>query len=467
MALVHLDSRRKSNSRKFRLSWPDANDARRAVVAKLLFTSYSEPVGYIADPHFVHVSSGDLERHYHLPASVRPILQIPLEWNPLHLKVGDAELFQYFQCTASQSLAIFPHDSRDLGNVLVRIALTSNTKSGRAVLQSLLAFASIHRHNVHSQAVELKLSALKALACITGSHVGTEEAIQHVAAGMLLCSFETHQTSCTSGQWTCYVDGVKDVIRASCLEAKASQDGDLTILLAWVNYHDVLKRFVRAHWPRQTPPDSPSACAEVSLHGRYRESSLTDSYASPTPSPGLGTIELLSEVCDALAARPSTMAPTESLDEYRSFLKILDWKIRNIEVTATADDGVNSLLMMEVYKLAVAVYLSRASNNMLNQAARTQVQVERGFSILGQMSFCARQFPVFILGCEARRDDQRVTVLDLMSRTEEHVSSRSFNYVKAVLQAIWAQEDLANGEIKFGDKIRHVFGCCSDLPAFV
>lgn len=77
-----------------------------------------------------------------------------------------------------------------LGNLLVRMALTSDTASSRAVLQSLLALSSLHRHDVHSQAVELKISAIKSLAAVTGSHIDTAEAMQHVAAGMLLCSFE-------------------------------------------------------------------------------------------------------------------------------------------------------------------------------------------------------------------------------------------------------------------------------------
>lgn len=77
-----------------------------------------------------------------------------------------------------------------LGNVLLRIALTSDTTSSTALLQSLLALSSLHRHDVHLQAAELKIAALKSLGAVMGSDIGTKEAIQHVAAGMLLCSFE-------------------------------------------------------------------------------------------------------------------------------------------------------------------------------------------------------------------------------------------------------------------------------------
>lgn len=91
---------------------------------------------------------------------------------------------------ASQSLATFGHDPKNVGTILIRLALASNTVSATAVLQSLLALSSLHRYGVQTQAAELKISALKSLAAASATQIGTVEAIQHVCAGMLLCSFE-------------------------------------------------------------------------------------------------------------------------------------------------------------------------------------------------------------------------------------------------------------------------------------
>lgn len=74
--------------------------------------------------------------------------------------------------------------------MVIRVALASNTKSANTVLQSLLALSALRGQKIHAQAVELKISAIRALTAATGSEIGTTEAIQHVAAGMLLCSFE-------------------------------------------------------------------------------------------------------------------------------------------------------------------------------------------------------------------------------------------------------------------------------------
>lgn len=98
------------------------------------------------------------------------------------------------QCVASHALTTFGHDPAELGNFLLRLSLSANTPSGTAVLRSLLAFASLHRYGVQSQAAALKISALGTLAAAAqGGDLGTQEAVQHVATGMLLYSFEVHQ----------------------------------------------------------------------------------------------------------------------------------------------------------------------------------------------------------------------------------------------------------------------------------
>jgi hypothetical protein len=78
-----------------------------------------------------------------------------------------------------------------MGNMLMRIAFTNSTPSALAVLRSLLALSSLHRYGVQEQALEFKLASLKALAESAAAEVsGTREVIQHVAAGMMLLSFE-------------------------------------------------------------------------------------------------------------------------------------------------------------------------------------------------------------------------------------------------------------------------------------
>ncbi|KAI1119040.1 fungal-specific transcription factor domain-containing protein [Nemania sp. NC0429] len=447
-----------------RLSWPDANDKRRARVAHPPSPLQERDVrgnDHEADMHIVHVSQQDLQMHYHFSraaqdASTRPHLKMPLSWKPFQLDVADQELFQHFLCDASQSLAIIGHNPVDLGHALVRIASADDTDSARAVRLSILAFSSTHRHHIYAQPVELKISALEALATVPCQGFSTKEAIQHVAAGMLLCSLEIHHTSCTSGQWIHYLDGVKKVIQSTGLAGSAYPDPDLAILLDWVYYHEILVRFTQRYWPTLGVGKKDTFGPEIKLQVSHQ-----------TP-PALAIVDLLSEVCDAVSTRVAATTSLETSQEHKSFLKILDWKIRNLSIPAIAEDNTSDGLMTaEVYKLAMLVYLSRASNDTLSQTAVTQQYIDQAFARFSQMGSCRRQFPLFILGCEARTDDQRATILDLMARTHGTVASRSLEHVTILMEATWAQEDLANGDINYTDKLSNVFSCCSNVPSFV
>ena len=105
---------------------------------------------------------------------------------------GNQGLTDAVQHTASRALAILGHDPTALGNVLIRLALASNTSSAKAVRECLLAFSALHRHSLHAQAMESKIVGLSLLKCNieSGSDIDTLAVIQHVAAGMLLLSFE-------------------------------------------------------------------------------------------------------------------------------------------------------------------------------------------------------------------------------------------------------------------------------------
>lgn len=155
------------------------------------------------------------------------------------------------------------------------------------------------------------------------------------------------------------------------------------------------------------------------------------------------------------------------MNDHQSYLKVLEWDIKNISVETMADDNLDALLMVQVFQLATLVYLNGMSNNVTYHGPKTQEHIDNAFSIFSRMSLCPRQFPIFILGCEARRDDQRATVLDLMARTETSDSSRSFRHVRVLLQAVWAQDDLLRSGINYRDRLGNVISRCHNLPSLV
>ena len=175
-------------------------------------------------------------------------------------------------------------------------------------------------------------------------------------------------------------------------------------------------------------------------------------------------MELLSDVCDATLVRPADLRTDEQRVDHSTFVKILDWKIASTPVVSCSTEAAQ---IMELHKIAMQVYLNRATEDILNHSDRTRDSIARAFCILSKLRYCDRQFPVFILGCEARSDEERAVILDIMTRTEKEVPSRTFNYCSGLVQAMWSQDDLSEGRANYWGKLNYLFSHCQNMPTFV
>lgn len=96
---------------------------------------------------------------------------------------------------ASRALPAFGIKPTELGQALIRIALLDDSRTSRALMKLMLSFASVHKHGLHAQMMNLKIDALHDLSKGSSLDLGPVAAIQHLAAGMLLCCIEV-RTSC-------------------------------------------------------------------------------------------------------------------------------------------------------------------------------------------------------------------------------------------------------------------------------
>lgn len=159
--------------------------------------------------------------------------------------------------------------------------------------------------------------------------------------------------------------------------------------------------------------------------------------------------------------------------DYNSLLTILEWKIKNLPILATYDDQQPGQMLSErsmslkIFQLAILVYLERASGGVPGQSAKMRARINSAFSIFSQLETYRRQLPLFIIGCEARTDADRAVMLDLIYRTERDSGARSLGNMKCLIQSLWAQDDLAERELGYLDKMDAVLGSSKILPAFV
>jgi hypothetical protein len=195
-------------------------------------------------------------------------------------------------------------------------------------------------------------------------------------------------------------------------------------------------------------------------------------------------LDLLSQVCDTLSSSDGKLPSAShrnSGEDYKGFLAVLDWRIRTLPISKvkltdddtfsppfTNDDGT---LVMQLYQLAILLFFNRSVEDIIEpHPIRMQQHIEKAFAILPRLfSGCKAQFPIYIIGCEARTDVQRAIILDAISRTEEMSSSRSWNSFKRILQATWAQDDLANADdnINYRERLSLVLSHCMIVPCFV
>ncbi|KAL2820560.1 fungal-specific transcription factor domain-containing protein [Aspergillus cavernicola] len=442
-----------------RLSWPKASNARRAMIGGLRGRS----AGRRISDSLVNTSSWDIEMHYYLLGLLPddytpPALRVPMPFTPVRFDDAESQLFQYFQSTASRSLATLDHDPVSLGNTLMRMAISSTSPSAAAVWQALLALSSLHRYGVQSRAFEFKIQSIRALAVASNSDIGATEAIQHIAAGMILCSFEIHKATCTSGQWRQYITGVKQVIAASSLE-RFREDTEFSALLDWVYYHDALSRFSSLHW--RDAPFPAGAWPETECQPLFAEI-ITDHtpILRSTPSTLNILLRLLSEGCEMLSNRPTTTSPT-ALIQYKTSMKILSKRLKALPFPNSPSPT------LQLFYHATLIYFNRATSNLLEPASKTQLRISQGFTLLSSLDSCERHFPLFILGCESRTDEDRCMILDLIARTERTGASRSLTLTRIFMEHVWVQDDLAIGKLDYAKTLSAVIGSCAILPTFV
>ncbi|KAJ4355643.1 uncharacterized protein N0V89_003663 [Didymosphaeria variabile] len=275
----------------------------------------------------------------------------------------------------------------------------------------------------------------------------------------------------TASEWTWYVNGIKEVLYSERPHVKCTLDEEKNTLLNWVYYHDVMKQFSIRHW-KTTPRDKsePSITQpqlqDDSNRKQISQQDLLVCHRVTPSAPWITVIlKLMSELCDTVPTKPrlETMN-AQDLEEFANRIRILDWRIRNVPVPSAAEKISSSV---RLYQLAMLIYLNRVTANILHQASKIQDYIDNAFTLLAELETCKPHFPMYIIGWEASTDEQRATVLELLGRTKKDPSSRSMFHVEVLVQAGWTQDDLAEGELNYWDKVTTLISVCSTMPSFV
>ncbi|KAJ9155453.1 Zinc-finger transcription factor [Pleurostoma richardsiae] len=464
-----------------RLSWPRDNDKRRAITGK---PSVDAAHGSQRETHhrlFVNATGWDIElyRYLALQRLARPprlIQPTPDLWRPPRRKVEDVDLIQYFHDVAHRSLGTFAPTPSHIRDLLLCMALANRTVPAQALLYAIFAVSSLHRSGFHQEALQFKVLALNGLSTSAkAGSLGSAEAALHVATCMLLCIFEIWVPTESSGEWFCYVRGAMDIIHGSHLEQK-SDESDIRDLLDWVYYHNVLAQFAMHHWRHKSVAVDVKDADHPEPQGVRYSALAKDTPALHSSNPALAILDLLSEACNTLLDPRDCKSRDQ---EYIDRIRRLECRIESLPagpLPSLAPDrpSPDTSMSAEVYRMATLIYLKRASQSPLEPSSeKLDSLVNTAFALFGmpvESCCCHHYFPMLILGCEARTDEQRVAVLNLIESTERRTHVRSMKRLAAGIQSIWVQQDLHSDSdlvVNYLAMMNAIVSSNDTLPSFV
>ncbi|KAK9235895.1 fungal-specific transcription factor domain-containing protein [Lipomyces kononenkoae] len=476
-----------------RLSWPKGINKKRS-----LTHSVQGIVGTakrFSQTSFVNATSWDIQLHDYLRmnqgfTSLRtlPVTQLILQgigfgshtgyvfqrlapsmalsWLPTSLGYEDRELIDHFICTASSTLAIFDSDKNEFLGLLLRLALSDSSPSSVAVLQSALALSSIHRHGLQASVFRFKARALRTLIVSSKNCVESPTVVQHIAANMILCHLEMLGIPNTLSLWFCHLIEAKTLIDNAGLDSKSFQ-GEFSRLLNWVEYHMVMSRFSHRHWYiNGVSTRGVKGFAPVDQETCHSRKVKTTSHCSH---------ELLRRLCNMF---DMIRKPTDSLyhsNEYENSLRCLENKITSAVPLApkgisdtTSDMSPAWVATMELLKVAALIYLKRASRNFSGTSLEIDAMVEKAHILFDDLETFNLAFPLLIIGCEARTDEQRMRILEHIERAMRSSNLRSLHGLQNILQQIWVQDDLAvDYELDYLTRLDAVISSYRIMPSFV
>ncbi|KAG7405113.1 hypothetical protein Forpe1208_v014888 [Fusarium oxysporum f. sp. rapae] len=418
----------------------------------------------------INTSSRDVKLHNYLSSQYRQAQVTISPSKPLKQPVihtNQNELLQYFHDLAHLSLVTFSTTSAGIRDALMRMAMVDNSLSSSALLHAILAYSSLHHHGLGETALKFKVQALHLLSTSAeDGEFSLVNASQHVAASMLLGLFETLRPSESSGEWLWHIWGAVDVIQATQL-SNHSSESETYALIDWVNYHHTLSRFSTQHWrhkslahPGSKKPSQRYRCVPPPPLSIYKPN-------HPSVDPTSSIMSLLFETCD-IAIDPQD--PKSQNSEYRGSLHRLEAQVEDL-ITSPIPNNLNpeSAFALELYRVATRIYIARVSQSPWEVPALLDSLVDALFNGPVASCTCIHFFPLLILACESRRDDQRVAILNLIDRTQRDARIRSMKAVTNAIQAIWVQQDLhADSEVlvNYMDLLSIGISSSSSIPSF-
>ncbi|KIW46174.1 uncharacterized protein PV06_01861 [Exophiala oligosperma] len=439
-----LRTNRKCGGFGIKLVWPEKYDGRRkpsipAASGHLIQRGQEVFPSLAVD--FLNTTFQDIalsnqylvaESSTHMPLLSLNTRTLPAVSNP-NFTLDDGRLISYFEGKLARIITTVDDARNGFRNELLPMALSQQTKAAQSLLESILALCAFHVSGP-SHALRHKARALRLL----NESLQTEmegDSSAKLAACMILCVYGVFDT--TDGMWMIHLRGAR-----SLMGSVLSSDGtDKTrhevspFLRSWVLYHDVLGQFSQLKRDKQNdnlvnlPLSSEEKTIIVGSLGCSEE--LMELVACTNQLRGQARHDqnIVDQIQDRLENLSQTIvvqaekdAPSAQIDEVR------------IQRTA------------EFYHVAALIYFRRQILRVSSLSRLIQALVESALRLIAAMEICTSPWPLFVVACEVRSDEQRLQILRTYKEMEVARRIDNIMVTRTIVEALWKQQDLALDE---------------------
>lgn len=271
--------------------------------------------------------------------------------------------------------------------------------------------------------------------------------------------------------WVGHMCGAKEVIQA-VRHMNHNPGDDCSAILGWIYYFDVLARFSLRHWRTESIE---STAMELGFHTNASQSCTMqyiiarNSFAREIPMLATHAHPILLLLTDVFETMLYASNPRYHTTEYQQSLDELRSKLEKVEfISPQNETSPEDFKRIELLRLASLVYLERVSRNFSGQSTQLELWAETARSILATLETYPCPFTLFIFGCEAHTDEDRLALLELFTRIESKPHLKTLFEVKGLIQSAWIQHDLeVDGTLEYIHKLNLVLSSRETVPSFM
>ncbi len=124
-------------------------------------------------------------------------------------------------------------------------------------------------------------------------------------------------------------------------------------------------------------------------------------------------------------------------------------KLQNLTQSFSSDEAAQpsssqmaaSSATAELYRLASLLYLLRVVSMNSDEAQRVAC-LNQAFDTLKQVRVATSPCPVFIFACEARTEEQRIHIWEVLECMDSARNVGNVRVMRTIIQTIWKQQDI-------------------------